>query len=66
MDSKARSILKAVLWTVIGRIVVALMGPVFTGSRRMGGAMAGVNSSPGLLTYVLCERMWERISWGRI
>ena len=65
METKQRSVVKAVIWNLIGLSVMALVGFVATGSVAMGGTMALINAAIGLLTYVLYERVWQNIRWGR-
>lgn len=65
MDSRARSWVKAVLWNVIGFTVMSLVGIAVTGSASLGGALALANTGLGLMTYVIYERVWARVSWGR-
>ncbi|SLN28312.1 DUF2061 domain-containing protein [Roseisalinus antarcticus] len=65
METRTRSVVKAVLWTVIGMLVMLLVGFFMTGSLALGGTMAVINSALGLLTYLIYERIWARISWGR-
>ncbi|TMV66725.1 DUF2061 domain-containing protein [Thioclava sp. BHET1] len=65
VESKRRTVVKAVLWNLIGLTVMAVVGLVMTGSVALGGSMALVNTALGLVTYVLYERVWARIGWGR-
>ena len=65
LDSKARTVTKAVIWTLLGLMVMAFVGWVMTGSWRVGGAMAGINAAVGFVTYFLYERLWSVIRWGR-
>ncbi len=65
MDTRKRTIVKAVIWNLIGLAVMILVGFMATGSFAVGGAMAVVNASIGLTTYVLYERVWDRVHWGR-
>lgn len=66
MDTGKRTILKAVLWNVLGLMMMALVGLIMTGSVALGGAMALMNTAIGLACYILYERAWSRISWGRV
>ncbi|KAA2316332.1 DUF2061 domain-containing protein [Pseudooceanicola sediminis] len=66
METAARSLVKAILWTCLGTVMMALVGYLFTGSLRLGGGMALVNSGLGLVSYILYERLWDRIRWGRL
>ena len=66
METRTRSLVKAVIWSALGFLVMALVGLGFTGSLAVGGVMAVLNTGIGLITYVLYERLWARISWGRL
>ncbi|WP_294610816.1 DUF2061 domain-containing protein [uncultured Roseovarius sp.] len=65
METRMRTIVKAVIWNLIGLAVMALVGAFITGSGMAGGAMALINTAIGLSTYVLYERIWTRVQWGR-
>ncbi|MGB3316746.1 MAG: DUF2061 domain-containing protein [Albidovulum sp.] len=65
MDTGKRTVLKAVLWNLLGLAMMALVGLAMTGSAALGGAMALANTLIGLISYILYERLWSRISWGR-
>ena len=66
METRKRTLVKAIVWNIIGLTVMSLVGLVMTGSIAVGGAMAVVNTAIGLATYILYERVWSRITWGRI
>lgn len=65
MERPGRTMVKAIIWNINGLLVMSLVGYVMTGSAGMGGLMAVVNTTIGLSLYVLYERIWSRISWGR-
>ncbi len=65
METRARTLVKALVWNVIGLITMGLVGLILTGSAVVGGAMAVVNTAVGLTMYVIYERVWTRIDWGR-
>ena len=65
MDSRKRTILKAVLWSFLGLISMGIVGYLTTGSIRLGGGMAVANTLIGFTFYVCHERVWSRIIWGR-
>jgi len=65
MESRVRTLIKALLWNVIGLMTMSLVGLVMTGSATVGGAMAAVNTLIGLTFYFLYERVWSRVRWGR-
>lgn len=66
METRRRTAVKAIIWNVIGLGMMALVGAVMTGSAAVGGAMAGINTAIGLTSYVIYERVWARIHWGRL
>ncbi|WBU55841.1 DUF2061 domain-containing protein [Paracoccus sediminicola] len=66
METRKRSVVKAVVWQMIGLAVMTLIGLFMTGSMRVGGVMALVNTVVGLAMYLTYERVWTRISWGRV
>ncbi|MEM1236623.1 MAG: DUF2061 domain-containing protein [Pseudomonadota bacterium] len=66
MDSAIRTFVKSLLWAAIGFLMMALVGLIATGSLVTGGAMAAVNTLIGLISYVVYERVWARIHWGRL
>ncbi len=65
METRTRSLVKATIWTLIGLLLMSMIGLIFTGSLVTGGIMAGVNSLIGLGTYLIYERVWASVSWGR-
>ena len=65
METRMRSLVKAVIWNMIGLTVMAVVGLVVTGSLAAGGVMAVINTALGFTTYLIYERIWARIHWGR-
>lgn len=65
MEARARTLLKSVVWTLIGLVSMALVGLAFTGSVALGGGMALVNAVLVFASYLVYERVWARIGWGR-
>lgn len=65
MDSPRRSWIKAILWNLLGLVTMSVVGLMMTGSAAVGGAMALVNTVLGFTLYLLYERLWARIKWGR-
>lgn len=66
METRTRSLTKALLWQVLGLMVMTAVGFALTGSARTGGGMALINGAFGLVLYLGYERLWQRIHWGRI
>ncbi|SEK34651.1 DUF2061 domain-containing protein [Roseivivax marinus] len=66
METRARTWVKAIGWQVLGIAVMTLLGVLVTGSVGAGGTLALASAGLGLITYVLYERLWARITWGRL
>jgi uncharacterized membrane protein len=66
METNKRMIAKAMCWQVMGLIVMTLIGYIFTGSMSDGGALALTGAAIGMATYFLHEKIWARVSWGRV
>lgn len=65
METRARTLVKSILWTMSGLLVMAGVGFAFTGSLAAGGGMAVINAGIGFVTYLVYERIWSGIRWGR-
>ncbi len=65
MDRPIRTVAKAVCWQLLGLVSMGLIGLVFTGSLVQGAGIALSGAVTGLATYVVHERVWARIHWGR-
>lgn len=65
METRKRSIVKAAIWSLIGLAVMVIVGWLATGSVVVGGTVALINTGIGLVMYVLYERVWAAIRWGR-
>jgi uncharacterized membrane protein len=50
-ETKIRTVVKAVLWNLLGLLVMTLVGLAAT--------------AIGFLCYILYERIWAHIGWGR-
>lgn len=66
METRQRTVVKAILWTLLGMIVMAVVGLAFTGSIAVGGGIALINAIVGFLSYLIYERVWSQIRWGRL
>ena len=66
METRQRTLVKAVLWNAIGLTVMAGVGLAMTGSAAVGGAIAAINTAIGFSAYFVYERIWARIGWRRL
>ena len=65
MDSARRTLLKAVIWQITGMVTMGIVGFFMTGSAVQGLGLALANTAVGTVTYILYERFWARVRWGR-
>lgn len=65
METRSRTLTKALIWQLIGLAVMLVVGWALTGSVALGGGIALINTAIGFITYFLYERLWSRIGWGR-
>ncbi|WP_127115075.1 DUF2061 domain-containing protein [Shimia sediminis] len=65
METRKRSLVKAVIWNLMGLLMMSLVGLLATGSVAVGGAMALINTAIGFTLYLVYERVWSHVRWGR-
>ena len=65
MESKARSIAKAVSYRVLGSLSTALIFFTMTGDAKLSAGAGLADSVVKLGLYFLHERMWNHIGYGR-
>lgn len=65
MESAKRTVLKAIIWQIIGVFSMGIVGVLMTGNVAQGLGIALANTAIGTLTYVIYERLWTRVHWGR-
>ena len=65
METTTRTVAKAVSWQAFGLIVMTAVAYAITGSVTEGGLVAVAGAVIGMATYIVHERLWARVSWGR-
>lgn len=65
MDTNGRIMAKALSWQGLGLCSMTALGYAFTGSLGEGGALAIASTAVGMVCYVLHEKLWARVRWGR-
>ncbi len=65
MDSAKRTLVKAIIWQLVGVVTMGLVGFLMTGSAAQGLGLALANTAVGTVAYILYERFWARVRWGR-
>lgn len=66
METHTRSIVKAISWQMLGLVTMTLLAWLTTGDLLAAGGLALAGAISGFVCYILHERAWARIYWGRI
>ena len=66
METARRSLTKALVWQCLGLVSMSLIGWAVTGSASLAGGLAMANMAFGFVFYLLHERLWAKISWGKV
>ncbi|NKB76287.1 MAG: DUF2061 domain-containing protein [Gammaproteobacteria bacterium] len=65
MESTQRTISKAISWQLLGLVIMSLIGFCFTGSITGALTLSLTSMLSGLIFYVIHEKIWQRIQWGK-
>ena len=65
-DSNLRSLVKAVSWRALGTMDTFLLSWLITGEVKLAAAIGGTEVITKMALYWFHERMWNRITWGRL
>jgi adenylylsulfate kinase len=65
IDSKKRSLIKAISWRLIGLFVLSCIAYFVTGSLEQTGLVAIIYQVFMIALYILHERAWNSTTWGR-
>ncbi len=65
METCSRSIAKALSWQLLGFITTSIIMYFYTGDVAQAAGMTVSLTVVALVMYVLHERIWQFISWGR-
>lgn len=65
MDSAVRTIVKAVTWQALGIFTMTALSYVHTASLIASLSIATSASASGFLFFLVHERIWNAIRWGR-
>jgi uncharacterized membrane protein len=65
MESKWRSITKAVSWRVVGTIDTMILSYFFTGRIDVALAIGGTEVITKVVIFYFHERLWSKINWGK-
>lgn len=65
METPKRTFAKSLTWQALGLLTGTFIGWLFTGSLTAGGGIALTGAATGVVFFVLHERVWLRVRWGR-
>lgn len=66
LETKRRSLVKSIVWRIIGIFILGLISWLITKSWKEVTLITLIFHSIRLVLYYFHERIWEKISWGRI
>lgn len=66
MDTKKRSWAKSIVWRVIGIVLLGSISYLVTGDWKKMSLITILFHGIRVILYYYHERVWERISWGRV
>jgi uncharacterized membrane protein len=64
-DTKSRSIMKAVTWRVIASLTTFTLAFLVTGELELAAGIGVADIIAKFIFYILHERAWDRITWGK-
>lgn len=64
-ETPTRSIVKAVTWQLMGLVTMTLIALAITGDLTASSGLAIVSALTGFVCFILHERVWARVKWGR-
>jgi uncharacterized membrane protein len=65
MDTTPRTVAKSLTWQGLGLLTGTVIGFCFTGSVLASGGIALTGAISGTVFYILHEKLWSRVQWGR-
>jgi uncharacterized membrane protein len=65
MDSPLRSIVKAFTWQAMGLVTMTGLAFLLSGDIAMAGGFALSAAATGFVFFIVHERIWALIPWGR-
>ena len=65
-ELRRRSIVKSISWRVFAAIITSCVVYAITGKGDFAAKVGLIDTAVKLLIYFLHERVWDRISYGRV
>jgi uncharacterized membrane protein len=64
-DHFSRSLLKSVSWRIIGTLDTIVISYIITRKLAFALSIGGIELVTKMILYVVHERVWNKIKWGR-
>lgn len=61
----SRSVLKSISWRIIGTLDTILISYIITGKLAFALSIGGIELVTKMVLYVVHERVWNTVKWGR-
>jgi uncharacterized membrane protein len=61
----SRSLLKSISWRIIGTLDTILISYIITGELVFALSIGGIELVTKMVLYVVHERVWNKINWGK-
>jgi len=65
METRNRSILKAISFRILATIATFALIYILTGNLALAGLAGGIDFISKLVIYYAHERIWNKIKWGK-
>lgn len=65
MDTRSRTLLKALTWQLLGIVTMTALSYPHTNSVWQALTIAASASASGFAFFVVHESIWNRVRWGR-
>jgi uncharacterized membrane protein len=64
-EHNKRTVAKAITWQIIGFTAMMCIAFLYTGATQVAVSMSITTMLMSSVSYVIHERVWNRINWGR-
>lgn len=65
-NSHIRSLIKSISWRAVGSLDTFILSFLITGNVKHAASIASIEVLTKVVLYYLHERVWRRVSWGRL
>ncbi len=66
MDTHLRSVVKGMSWRMLATLVTTIVVFLYSGEWTMAAAVGLIDALAKIVLYWGHERLWQRITWGRL